>query len=193
MALATIDDFINRLGRLPSDAEFLRAEALLEDASASVVLYTGQSFERATTTTRLRVRNGRLRLPQRPVNSVDSVADVNGNTVSFTWDGADVVCVASNLDSFGWEPWASPINAVDVTYDHGYDEIPPGVVAVVCQIAARALGRPPDTTGIQQEAIAGYSYTVGAAAAAGAAGMMTDERAVLDRYRRVGGTAWVSP
>ena len=65
-------------------------------------------------------------------------------------------------------------------------------MAVVCQIAARAFGRPADQTGVSSETIGQYSYQVGGAAAAGPVGMLADERAVLDRYRRVGGTAWVA-
>lgn len=61
--------------------------------------------------------------------------------------------------------------------------VPAEVVAVVCQMAARVYGSPADQSGVQQESLGGYSYTVGSAAASGAAGLLAAEKAVLDRYR----------
>lgn len=67
------------------------------------------------------------------------------------------------------------------------DEMPVDVASVIYQITGRALGRAADETGLTQESIGSYSYSVGAAAAAGTAGMLPDERAVLDRHRQVVG------
>jgi hypothetical protein len=179
--LASADDLSGRLGRGLTAAESDRAELLLADASAAVRSYTGQHISRNETTSRLRVKGGTVRLPQRPVIDVSSVTDLDGDPVGMTWLAGDRLVV---LNTYGYE-W------VDVTYTYGYEEIPGEIVAVVCQIAGRAFGRPPDETGMQSETIGQYSYTVGAAAAAGGLGLLSDERAVLDRYRRVGGTAWV--
>jgi hypothetical protein len=66
-------------------------------------------------------------------------------------------------------------------------DVPADIFAVICQIVGRALGRPADEAGITQESIGSYSYSVGAAAAAGAVGLLNDERAVLDRHRIVVG------
>lgn len=179
--LATTDDLAGRLGRELTDAETDQAELLLADASASVRAYTGQQFTQLEVTSRIRVRGGVVRLPQRPVAAVASVADPDGNDLEFTWYAGDRITLSS--------PWAA--TWVDVTYTPGYEEIPADIVAVVCQIAGRAFGRPADQTGLASETIGQYSYQVGGAAAAGAVGMLADERAVLDRYRRVGGTASV--
>lgn len=179
--LATADDLAGRLGRTLTDAETDQAELLLADASAAVRAYCGQQFSLAEQTTRIRVRGGVIRLPQRPIASIDAVADPDGNDLDFTWYAGDRVVLSS--------PWAA--TWADVTYTAGYEEIPADIVAVVCQIAGRALGRPADQTGLSSETIGQYSYSVGGAAAAGALGMLADERAVLDRYRRVGGIASV--
>lgn len=191
-SLATVADLEGRLGRTFTVAESARATLLLADASAAVRAYTGQQFTAATSTVRLAVRNGAVRLPQRPVSDVDTVVDTDANDVTFTWHAGDVVHVTADVpDSWAWEPRTSGLSHVDVTYTHGYDEIPAEVVAVVCQIAGRAFGRPADQAGVTQESIDDYSYAVGAATAAGGVGMLRDEKAALDRYRRVVGTAWV--
>lgn len=199
--LANVDDLETRLGRTLTATEGPRAEALLDDASAAVRGYTGQQITRPepddddarVSTTRLKVNGGTVRLPQRPVTAVTAVADTNGNNVLFTWYAGEVIQVAPNVpDSWAWVPWVNGIAYVDVTYAHGYDEVPGDIVAVVCQMAARALGQAPDDSGKTSETIAGYSYTVGTAAASGAVGLLPDEKAVLDRYRRPAGMAVLS-
>lgn len=184
--LASTTDVALRLGRELTDAEGDRMEAILADASASVRAYTGQQFTEATTTDTFRVRRNVVVLPQRPVTAV---SDAGG--VYYRWDGLDRVHFSmGSADSFEWEPWiGGGPRTVTITYSHGYDEIPADIVGVVCSIALRAWGRKPEDGGLQQESIAGYSYSVGSAGAAGGFGMLPDERAVLDRYRRVAG--WV--
>ena len=168
--LASSADLTGRLGRDLTAAEAIRVPFLLADASAAVRREAGQIFTAETSTWRTRPRNGRITLPQRPVDAVLSVTDVDGNAVGFEWDGLQTVTVATCA-------------TVDVTYDHGSDEIPQEIVAVVCQVAARALGRPADGTGVTSESIAGYSYTVGSAAAAGGVGLLPDEKRICRRYR----------
>lgn len=186
--LATVGDLEGRLGRTFDVAETARATLLLQDASAAVRGYTGQQFTEATTTVRVKPRKGLVRLPQRPVTAVTAVEDTNGNAVLHTWRGDDTVSVSGNTpDTWAWEPWRNGLTSVDVTYTHGYDEVPDDIIAVVCQIAGRAMGHAADTTGMQSETIGEYSYSVGAAAAAGGLGLLNDERAVLDRYRRPAG------
>lgn len=193
--LATVADLEARLERDLDGTEITRAEALLKGASARVRSYTGQQFDLvADDEQRIRVKSGKVRLPQRPVTAVSSIADMSGNDVAFTWHAGDLV----HLDALGviprfdLEPYRSPPAWVDVTYSHGYTTIPDDVVEVVCQMALRAFGTPAETSGISRESIDDYSYSVGAAAASGALGMLSDERAALDVYRRRGGTIRVS-
>lgn len=182
MSLAEISDLEDLLG---STVDQARAQKLLHDASATVVAYTGQQFTRSTTTATVRVPRSRwLRLGQLPVHSVDAIVDLNDNPLTFEFDGIDRVRVPRNIDSFQWEPWASPIRTVKVTYDHGFDDIPPEIVAVVCQVAGRAYGVRADDTGINQETLGAYNYSTGAAASSGALGLLLPERAVLDRFRQ---------
>jgi hypothetical protein len=188
--LAERSDVEVRLGRQATEAEASRILALLEDASATVRLYTGRNFAAGTSTVRRRAKNGVIRIGERPVTAVTAVENVDGDAVSFEWDGLDVVKVwpAAGLDWFEREWTSDPAGVYDVTYTAGSNSVPDPIKAVVCQIVGRALGLPPDESGKQSENIAGYGYSNGVAAAAGAAGMLNSERAVLDRYRRVGAT-----
>lgn len=191
--LADEIDLEGRLGRSFSVSEYTQATLLLEDASAAVRGYTGQEFTPSTTTTRLRVNGGIVRLPQRPVTAVTLVKDMNAATVDFTWHQGDRVDLSANvLAAASWEPQRGDLSFVDITYTHGSEIVPLDIVAVVCQMAGRALGNPADQSGTQTESIDDYSYTLGGAAAAGPLGMLADEKAVLDRYRRVGGSARVA-
>lgn len=181
-ALATLAQLQARLSTDISNTT--RAMFLLDDASAAVRAYTGQDFTQATTTERLKVKRGKVRLPQRPVTAVSAVEDVNNNTILFEWTAGDRVKIQPNLDRFSYVPWQEGIEWVDVTYTHGYTTVPDDIVMVVCQIAGRAYGTSPDASAMGSEGIGSYSYSTGGAAASGAAGMLAPERAVLDRYRR---------
>jgi hypothetical protein len=183
--LASIYDLSARIGRdFTDDTQIVRINVLLADASAAVRTYTGLEFTAAEATVRLKVGDGRVRLPQRPVNAVSAVVDTNGNAVNFTWDAGEVVTVAVNVpDAWAWEAWRNGLRWVDVTYSYGYDEVPGDIIAIVCQMAARAFGLPADESGIQSETVAGYSRTNGSVAAAGAIGMLPEEKAALERYR----------
>lgn len=192
--LATQDDIEARLGRALTDQEMVRVGPLLADASVSVRGYTGQEITQGTSTTRLKIRNGFVVLPQRPVTDVTAVADGNANPATYTWDGNDRVTVATQVfDPWSMEPYRLSLQYVDVTYVHGYTSIPDDIRGVVCGIVLRAIGQAPEDAGTISESIDQYSYRLGSAAAAGGYGLLQDERNVLDRYRRVGGSmrlAW---
>ena len=189
MALATTDDLEQRLGRDLTDSELIRATALLDDVSASVCGYTGQSFAAATTTARFKIRNGIVRLSQRPVLAVTAVKDTNGNDAAYEWDTFDRLDVRTQVfDSWSMEPYRTALRYVDVTYEHGYGDVPPDILGLVCSITLRALGQDPTEGGVVSEQIDGYSYRLGSASGAGAYGLLPDERECLDRYKRLGGT-----
>jgi hypothetical protein len=189
-ALATVADLEVRLGRVLDGDETARAEALLDGASARVRASTGQQFAAATDTARLRVRNGVVRLPQRPATAVTAVEDVAGNSLDFTWHAGQTFTLGTT-DRFDLEPLTGD-RWVDVTYTAGYAAIPDDVIEVVCQMVLRTFGVAAEASGYDSESIGSYSYSVGAVAAAGAVGMMNEERAALDHYRRKGGTIRVS-
>jgi len=188
--LADDTDLEERLGRELTAAELLRTGGLLKDASASVRNYTHQDITFVEDeVVRIKVRNGKARLPQRPVTAVTAVADLNDNPVLYLWEGFDTVCVSPNVpDTFAWEPWRNGIQAVDITYSHGDNPVGDDIIGVVCSIVLRALGRDPIDAGITQEAIQGYSYSIGSAGAAGGFGLLQAEKDILDAYLRVGGS-----
>lgn len=186
--LATISDVECRLARSLTEAESDRMECLLRDASAAVRSYTGQQF---TVTeddqVRIKVRGGMIRLPQRPVTAVSAVASTTGTALLHTWDAGSQIWLSTYLPSANLAPHRNAGQYADVTYSHGYATVPDDIVAVVCQMASRALGTAPDQTGVQSETVVSYSYQLGAAAAAGGIGMLPAERQVLDRYKTPAG------
>lgn len=185
-ALASTSDVATRLGRTLTAAETTRLTAILDDVSAAIRAYCGAPFASETFVERLRHRDGRVLLSRRP-SSVTSVQTIDGDDVAYTWEGGRIIWV-TDLNRFDLEP--HPPALVDVTYAYGSATVPAAVVAVACQIAARAFGQSPESSGLAQESIAGYSYSVGAAGAAGPVGMLPAELKILDRYRPVGATAW---
>lgn len=193
--LATDLDIEVRLGRSLSDVEAIRVVPLLQDASASIRNYTRQTISEVTgDIIQVKVRAGRVRLPQRPVTAVTSVVSIAGDPVLYLWPFDDTVIVGTNTpDAFAWVPWLNGTPAVIVQYSHGWNPVPDDIVGVCCSIVLRALGRDPVDAGLQSEQIAGYSYTMGSAAAAGAFGMLQAERDILDAYVRHGGQIDTSP
>lgn len=192
--LATITDLQARIQRTLSGDELTKANALLVDASAKVRGYTRQQISQSTSTDLCRLFGGRIgvdvvlsentfadqsqiwpavvRLPQRPVTAVTGVTDLSGSVVDFYWDGAQLVGTIT-----------APVK---VTYTHGWpagDPVYDTVTAVVCNMVARALGRSPEDGSVSQESIAGYSYTVGVIGAAGALGLLPDEKESLSLIR----------
>lgn len=191
-ALATADDVATVLGRDLTTDEENRVDGLLDAASARFRREARQHISTAQTALVLPVRHGRVRLPQRPVVSVDTVRAVAGDgtpattIAAWTFDGVDLVTVAD------W--WAVQLNAaapqepgtVHVTYSHGHDPVPDDVAYAVAGMTARALA--PTAVGVTSETIGGYTYRLGPAAEAGALGMTDDEKAVARSYRRTTGT-----
>jgi hypothetical protein len=148
MALATIDDVENRLGRVLTTGEELQATAWLEDASAIFVQRAVQKFEVSESRVRLFPRDGVVRLVQRPVIEVIEVTDIDGVEIEYTFDGHQSLY---ELGSY------SP---VIVNYEHGSDDIPADVVAVVAGMVVRTLLIPADAAaGIQQQAVGPFSQS----------------------------------
>src|SRR5688500_2155419 len=92
-SLATVEDVECRSGRTLTDAERDRLDCLLADASAAVRAYTGQQFTLATTPARLKVKGGKVRLPQSPVSAVTDVDSVTATALAFTWYGGPLVAL----------------------------------------------------------------------------------------------------
>lgn len=193
-ALADVEDVEAVLGRTLTSAESDRMELLLAAASARFRAEAGgREFTAGESTLRLRVTDGRVTLPQRPVTAVTSVHtvaadDATGPAVgTWAWDGLSTLTVgdwaglqinAPELDD--------PVSVVEVVYTHGYAEVPDDVRWAVASMAARVLSTAASGTGIESETIGGYSYRLGSAAGSGALGMTPDEQRIARRYRRTG-------
>lgn len=181
--LATVQQLEARLGQT---VDAVRATALLEDASAVARGYTGQHFTRVLNDkATLRVDRGRVVLPQRPAEKPSSISEVGGGVLpvsAWWWSGVGVV-------EFGSPAWLAngPTVArfprtVEVTYTHGYTEIPGDVVAVVCQMVGRVIVSEA-APGLMSESIDDYQYRLGGGIVSGAVALVPAERDALDRYR----------
>lgn len=184
-SLASLQDAFDRLGNSLESDEAARLIVLLEDSSAAIRLYTGQNFTRQTRTEKAKPDCGRIRLSQRPVVSITSLQDKDLNDIGYTWDNKSLLYTNTDGAINSWElvPYRHPHrDYLTVIYECGYDIIPSAIIAVCCQMALRAHGKKPDTTGYQSEVIMGYNYTLGQAAAAGGVGVLPQEKSLLDRY-----------
>src|SRR5690606_23180733 len=109
--LASAADVKKALGRDLTAEELIKIEPVLDKASELFRLRSGQQFTPGTSTVRLKVNGGEVRLPQRPVVSVESVTDDHGNPVSYSLFGS---VLTTHLRSHEF---------VRVSYTHG-GEVP---------------------------------------------------------------------
>jgi hypothetical protein len=186
-SLAATSDLEVRTGQT---FDYGQAEAVLLDVSARVRNYTGCDFAQHTSTVTVDVCGGVATVPHGPVISITSVT-VDGTAltvdVDYTWESGRKIDVPGVYgEAVIVEVW-------------GYADVPADVVAVVCQMAARALGSPSTDAGITSESLGSYSVTQGSAAGSGPLGMLPDERETLDVYRRptvakrpIVSTPWIS-
>lgn len=172
MSLATIADVEARIGRELTAGEEAQANAWLTDASAMFVQRAVQKFEVSESTVRLFPRDGVVRLVQRPVIEISSVTDIDGVELDYTYDGFQSIY---ELGTY------SP---VIVTYDHGSENIPDDVVAVVAGMVVRTLLIPADAAaGIQQQSVGPFSQSYAAWAVGRQVLMSPSDIEVANYYR----------
>jgi hypothetical protein len=172
MALATIADVEQRLGRALTAAELPKAKAWLEDASALFVQRATQQFEVGESRVRLFPRDGVVRLIQRPVIEVSSVKDLDGVEIDFTFDGHQSIY---DLGSY------SP---VIVEYEHGSEDVPADVIAVIAGMVVRTLQIAPDAvSGVTQQAVGPFSQSYASWAVGGQVMLSPAEEKVANAYR----------
>lgn len=182
--LATVEDYEVHVG--PVGAENVaRIEALLVSASASIRAYVRRTITRAETVERCKLRRYRITLKERPIHEITSVVAAGGDAelaYTSTDEGILEFTPYALLNSDGTYP-----AQIDVTYSHGLDDsydpsgVLPAVVGMACTVAARAFGVKPESSGVTSETISGYTYQLGAAAAAGGVGLLPNEEAALRR------------
>lgn len=145
----------------------------LRRASARIRGYLGQDISSGTST--VTARGPVFRLPQRPVNSVSSVADENGTTLAHTIEGSIIT--------------TAHLGMVTVTYTHGLAALPDELIELVCQVAARLKGNAANTalaSGVQQQqqtaGVFQSGVTYGWDAWKSQAGLTQGEKDTLNRY-----------
>lgn len=125
--LASQTDVEDVLGRVLTSAEDARVDAILDKASELFRRVSGQQFTSGTSDVRLRAVGRYVYLTQRPVVSVEAVADMEGDEVEYTLDGSRIVFE----DPAGGEFF-------QVEYTHGGD-VPDLVRLTIAEIAAKVL------------------------------------------------------
>lgn len=148
-------------GTLPAGAD-----AVLDRVSAIVRSEARNNFQRRQSTLQRMPAEGVVRLPLRPVVSVDAVTR-EGAALPYVWDSE-----AERL-------FVNGCAAVSVTFTHGYAQVPGDVVAVVLTAAARVLSNPGD---LRQETVGSLSVTY--AAETIGASLSEADKDLLARYRR---------
>lgn len=197
--LATQGDVEALLGRSLAPQEQARIDALLSKVSAMVRNRSGQKFSLLQSTTRLRAIDGKLKLVQKPVVSVDQLEVVNwdGSLTSYSpgvwwFDGIDTIAgvtLESNVIVNSPAIWADRVMpaAFQVTYTHGEAEIPEDINGIVCSAVLRALGAS-SPSGTVSETVGQYSYRLDPTAVGGFIGLLDDEIKILRRYKRAART-----
>jgi hypothetical protein len=140
---------------------------MLARASARVRGYTGQNITTGTSIVTLAGSSPWL-LPQRPVTSVTSLLDADGNDVEYTLSG----------------PWvfADACGPLTVEFSHGYAVLPDNLLELVCAIAARMGGLPSAVAaGARTEQAGGEAVTWGVEAFNSSSGLTSSEEKSLRR------------
>lgn len=138
-------------------------------ASARARRFTRQQITPGTSTTTLHGLGPWL-LPQRPVVAVTAVTDANGNDVGYELEGQRIKS-------------ATVCGPLTVTWDHGYNPLPDGLIELVCAIAARlAAVTTAMAAGVRTEQAGGESITFGADGWSGTTGLTRPEREALREY-----------
>lgn len=173
--LATSDDVKAALGRDLTADETARVGAILDKASELFRRRSGQQFTTGTSTVRLKVNGGKVYLPQRPVTTVTTVVDDDGDTVAYTLFG-QWLTVDMRSDQF-----------ITVTYDHG-GTVPDIVRLCIADIGRKILGISPDAmSGAVQATVSAGPYSRNETYATWAQGGQTmlapDDAALADSFK----------
>jgi hypothetical protein len=196
-----VDDVTARYQGTLSADNLARLPALIADASTVVTSFTRQQFVSATTTERIRPIGDRVRLRQAPVASVGTVAMVDtlttGNVIAFPigawiWDGGQEIWIGGlrtviNIPEALTHFLEFQIPLMEVTYTHGYTQIPDAVVTVICAMVIRYIGIPA-STGMPVNRVGEVEYRLSLPAQEGLLGLTDSEMRLLAPYRRPGTT-----
>lgn len=196
--LASVEDLQVRLGRTFTEDELPRINALLADASALIRGYTKQQFTLVEDDEIvLRPVGSTIRLPQKPVISVDMIWAQSGfqplsefALAAWTFDGIDKINLfGGNEQIVNYPEWwyqYEGTNTYKVRYSHGYEEVPDDILAVACGMVSRIVTSPTPIEGMVSERIGQYFYQMqqNTGSAGGIVRMTSEDRATLDNYRK---------
>jgi hypothetical protein len=144
---ATPDDLAGRLGvELLAGAEFFRADGLLTLASGLIQDEARQKIERVENDV-LTIRgttDERIPLPERPVIEISSVK-LDGGAISGWYQDGDELARPKRWQrdpALASSGFGRPRQTLEITYTHGYQEIPGVVVTVCLEMVVRAWVNP---------------------------------------------------
>lgn len=150
--------------------------AMFARASARVRGYVRQQITAGTST--ITVRGPVVLLPERPVNSVTAIVDTfTDPDEPYTLEADEWHLRVGGLletPNFGGN--------LEVTYTHGFTDVPDELIELVCGVAARLDGvNPAAASGVQQETGGSESVTFGFDSYNAISELSTGEKRVLDR------------
>ena len=191
--LAAAADVEAVIGRTLTAAENARVDHFLAQASARVRREcTGVAFTQATGTLKLRVRDGRIRLPLRPVLAVTAVRGIcpdgtvidlpgwqwiTGTLVEWIWPNEAYL---PPRFPYPWQGGALDWAEVDCTV--GYDQVPAEITGLVAELVARVLPHSAGVAGLRNQSVG--PYTAGYTATAGQIALTDEDKAILALYRQ---------
>lgn len=188
--LCQVSDIQTRLMRALTTAESNAVPLFIADASALIRRYTGQTFTKQQTWETIRLRaDGRARVRQRPVISVDEVVvlnpDMTGTVVTgWWWDGIDIIRASwdGGLVLNAPSRWMdeSP-DTIQVQYTHGYATVPDDVTAVCAAVAMRRLTEPP--AHLREAEVGSYREMYYDSPSPGSVNLTVDDKLMLKNYR----------
>lgn len=200
--LATIDDVTERLGRPLTDAETMRANRLLMDASAQIRRYCRKDFlYHENDVLDIQGDGSVIKLPYRPVVTVSSVIAISGRPdipdIPVSWwifNGIDEISIAESTASGvvnlpeAWYDYGAYPGTYQVTYSHGYPEVPDEVVMVTANAVIAVLLAPTMAAGVIGETVGAYSYRLERSGGGLAVALGQSDLDILNDFRDRAGT-----
>lgn len=199
--LASIGHLVARLGRSLTADEKAKAPAMLADASDLIRGFCRRDF--SSTTNRvlmLRPVGNRIRLPNKPIVSVDQVEQIGTSGTAnrvmtaseWAFDGIDEITIYTCPPDL--VPYSGTYaDTYKVTVDDG-GTIPRAIIGRCCKMVLRTMLAPTAAEGLVQERIGQYSYQFGQFPGGGSPGPVVemteaDEKALVKLgYRTRAGT-----
>ena len=178
--LAQQSDVTSALGRALTTDEEGRVDFLLNRASQKIRAWAKLNFTQVLGDTRvLRIVNSKVTLPERPVTAVSKVQLVGFDgvlryAVPYQWDGLNTVLFYSDMQVLNLPEILLDANTTtaEVTYDHGFEQVPDDVVDKCAEMVVRCL-MAPLAPGVQSVQTGPMGYRI--AAGFGALPVLTDD------------------